>query len=120
MEIVFWLSAGLVLYVFVGYPAFAWWLSRAIGRGTSKRDTHTPSVTVLIAAYNEARDIERTVRNKLEQDYPPDKLDVLVVSDASTDGTDEIVERLGRRVASPDEVRAMLGLKGAQRTRFAA
>ena len=48
----------------------------------------------MIAAYNEERDIETTVRNKLEQDYPTDLLEVIVISDGSTDKTDEIVNSI--------------------------
>jgi cellulose synthase/poly-beta-1,6-N-acetylglucosamine synthase-like glycosyltransferase len=58
------------------------------------RDDYLPRVTVLTAAFNEARHIEATVRNKLAQDYPQHLLDVVVVSDESADGTDAIVERL--------------------------
>ena len=51
-------------------------------------------MTVVTAARNEAACIEATVRNKLEQDYPADRLDMIVVSDASDDGTDAIVARI--------------------------
>ena len=56
----------------------------------------TPHVTVVISAYDEAPHIEATVRNKLEQQYPQELLDVIVASDASTDGTDELLDRLAR------------------------
>jgi len=48
-------------------------------------------VTVLIPAYNEAQNIAATIQNKLEQDYPSDRLEIIVISDGSTDGTDDIV-----------------------------
>jgi cellulose synthase/poly-beta-1,6-N-acetylglucosamine synthase-like glycosyltransferase len=51
-----------------------------------------PRVSVLVAARNEAAVMERRLANLLEQDYPPDRLEVLVVSDASDDGTDQIVQ----------------------------
>ena len=60
------------------------------------RDSITPKVTVLIAAFNEEREIKQTVLNKLSQDYPTDLLEILVVSDGSTDRTDEIVRELTR------------------------
>ena len=94
---IFWVSALLVAYIYAGYPVLAWLLARVRGRPVLAGD-YEPIVTDVIAAYNEADVIERTVRNKLEQDYPPNKLDVIVVSDASADGTDEIVQRLGDRV----------------------
>ena len=97
MEVVFWLSAFLVAYVYLGYPLLAWALARIIGAPV-KAGPAQPAVTVLTAAYNEADHIEATVRNKLEQDYPPELLDVIVVSDESSDGTDELVSALGPRV----------------------
>ena len=53
-------------------------------------------VTVLIPAYNEADCIAKTIQNKLDQDYPRDKLEIIVVSDGSTDGTDDIVRGFAR------------------------
>jgi cellulose synthase/poly-beta-1,6-N-acetylglucosamine synthase-like glycosyltransferase len=93
MVITFWLALFLGLYPFVLYPALARavaWLRRRAVRKAADR----PSVTVVIAAFNEAACIERTVRNKLAQHYPADRLEVIVVSDASEDGTDQILERL--------------------------
>ena len=60
-----------------------------------------PSVTILIAAYNEARDIEATLRNKLALDYPRDRLEIIVVSDESTDATDDIVEQVAAAADIP-------------------
>jgi len=97
LELAFWLSAALVVYIYVGYPTLAWLLARIIGRSVRKAPIF-PRVTVLTAAYNEAAHIGETVRNKLAQDYPPELLDVIVISDESTDGTDEIVQGLGPRV----------------------
>jgi len=87
----------MVVFVFAGYPIVTWLLSRLVVRPVDKAPTE-PAVTIVIAAYNEAENIEATIRNKLEQDYPPDKLDILVVSDASNDGTDDIVAAFGSRV----------------------
>lgn len=93
----FWVSAFVVGYVYLGYPLLAWLLARTIGRPV-RRAPILPRVTVVTAAYNEAAHIAATVRNKLEQDYPQELLDVIVVSDESTDGTDGIVEAFGPRV----------------------
>lgn len=97
METTFWISAAWVIYVYAGYPLLASLLAALVGRPVRKADI-APRVTVLTAAYNEAACIGRTVQNKLDQDYPPGLLDVIVVSDESTDGTDEIVAALGPRV----------------------
>ena len=95
---VFWtglfaVSLVALVYIYVGYPLLARWLGRVLDRRvrSAAPGEYLPSVTVLIAAFNEAYHIEQTVRNKLEQNYPADKLRVVVVSDGSEDGTDEIV-----------------------------
>jgi cellulose synthase/poly-beta-1,6-N-acetylglucosamine synthase-like glycosyltransferase len=93
MVITFWLALFLGLYPFVLYPALARGVA-SLRRRTVRRATDCPSVTVVIAAFNEAACIERTVRNKLAQQYPADRLEVIVVSDGSEDGTDQILERL--------------------------
>lgn len=95
MPAIFIISLVLLVYVYAGYPLLAWAIARLRPRPVQARDDHRPRVSVLIAAFNEAASIERTVRDKLDQDYPTDLLEVLVVSDASDDGTDAIVEGIG-------------------------
>jgi cellulose synthase/poly-beta-1,6-N-acetylglucosamine synthase-like glycosyltransferase len=63
-------------------------------RRVARNEGILPAVTIITAARNEASVIEMTLRNKLDADYPVDLLDIIVVSDESEDGTDEIVERL--------------------------
>lgn len=89
----FWVCFGLVIYIYVGYPVVVFLLATIIGRDVRKASIE-PKVTVLISAFNEEREIERTVLNKLSQNYPPDYLEVIVVSDGSTDRTDKIVKSL--------------------------
>lgn len=87
---------ALAAYPIVGYPLVLSFIAtvrpKPVRRGSVMR-----KVTVLIPAYNEASCIARTVENKLEQDYPRDLLEIIVVSDGSTDGTDEIVARYADR-----------------------
>lgn len=94
LEILFWSLLVAGLYPYVLYPALVWLLGKVVYRPISRDSDFRPTVTVVIAAYNEARLIEDTLSNKLEQDYPRDLFDILVVSDGSDDSTDEIVERL--------------------------
>ena len=71
MTVLFWLCILLLVYVYVGYPVCVWLLAAVRPRPIRAPESpYEPTVTVLIAAYNEAQHIERTVRNKLEQDYP--------------------------------------------------
>ena len=87
--VVFWASAALLAYVYAGYPAIAWLRARrrprALWRGRAR-----PAVTVLVVAYNEADRIGRRIENLLAQDYPRDKLEIVIASDGSTDATAEV------------------------------
>ena len=72
----FWTCLALVAYIYLGYPLVVFLLGPIVNRGVRKGDIE-PKVTVLIAAFDEERDIERTVVNKLTQDYPADRLEVI-------------------------------------------
>jgi glycosyltransferase involved in cell wall biosynthesis len=87
----FWICLVLILYVYAGYAALVFVLAPLFDRRVRKADIE-PRACVVIAAFNEEREIRATVENKLAQDYP--RLDVIVVSDGSTDRTDEIVRDL--------------------------
>ena len=91
---IFWLSVLLLVYVYAGYPLLACALGRLLRRHLrpTGETPYQPTVTVVIAAFNEAEHIVSTVINKLESDYPREKLDVIVVSDGSQDGTDALVQ----------------------------
>jgi glycosyltransferase involved in cell wall biosynthesis len=93
-EIGFWICLGLMIYIYAGYAGVVFLLAPIVGRGVRKADIE-PRVSVVIAAFNEEREIRDTVADKLAQDYP--RLDVIVVSDGSTDRTDEIVRDLADR-----------------------
>lgn len=88
---VFWLSAFWLFYVWIGYPLAlrAISLFRRFHPVTS--DDYFPMVSVLISARNEERDIGWKLLETLEWDYPNERLEVLVGSDASSDGTDETI-----------------------------
>jgi cellulose synthase/poly-beta-1,6-N-acetylglucosamine synthase-like glycosyltransferase len=92
MTALFWIFFGLLVLVYAGYPALLWLAGLARPKAVAKSDI-TPPVTVVISAYNEEACIEATLENKLAQDYPRDRLDVLVVSDGSTDETQARVEK---------------------------
>jgi cellulose synthase/poly-beta-1,6-N-acetylglucosamine synthase-like glycosyltransferase len=89
------LLLSLIAYAYVGYPLLVRFAVRRRVAGPIASDREDwPPLTVLVAAYNEASVIERKILNALEQDYPEDRIEVLVVSDASDDGTDERVSRV--------------------------
>jgi cellulose synthase/poly-beta-1,6-N-acetylglucosamine synthase-like glycosyltransferase len=89
-KLLFWISAGFAVYVYVGYPILLWGL-QAIFRSTPGQKSVEPSVSLLVAAYNEAAVIADKIRNSLALDYPVDKLEVVIASDGSKDATAEIV-----------------------------
>ena len=106
MITVFWLSVAAVVYVYVGYPALLYIVSRVWSR-PARKAAITPPVTMIIAAYNEQDAIAAKLENTLALDYPPDKLEIIVASDGSTDGTNRIVRaRFGERVKLLDLPRA--------------
>lgn len=87
---------AVMLYVYVGYPVLMWALVRIRGAKPVRADEqYRPTVTLVISAFNEAPVIRAKILNALELDYPAELLDIVVVSDASDDGTDAIVEGIG-------------------------
>jgi cellulose synthase/poly-beta-1,6-N-acetylglucosamine synthase-like glycosyltransferase len=96
VEILFWVSLIIVLYVYIGYLIIAAGIAIFLNRGVIK-GFENPFVTVLIAAFNEQEVIEETIQNKLNQNYPKDRLEILVVSDSSSDKTDDIVRSIKDR-----------------------
>ena len=97
LKVVFWASAAALAWTHVAYPLAAALLARATRRRV-RRGEHEPTVAVIVAAYNEEAVIERRLENLLALDYPPEKLELVVTSDASTDRTHELVERFAPRV----------------------
>lgn len=93
MEFIFWFATLLILYIYIGYPLLIkLWPKRY--NVQSSQHSAQPSVTVIIAAYNEEKYIAQTISNKLAQNYPQEKLSIVVVSDESTDQTDALVQQL--------------------------
>lgn len=80
------------LYVYFGYPALLWLLTRTKPAITHLREESFPSVALIISCYNEADVIREKLHNALELDYPKDRLRIIVVSDGSDDGTDDLVQ----------------------------
>lgn len=102
VEAVFWIAILIPLYAFLGYPLVLAGLGLAIHRGVRKAPIR-PFVSLLIPAYNEARVIARKIENSFALNYPSDRIEVVVVSDGSTDQTAEIASTMSgvRLVAFP-------------------
>ena len=95
--VLFWASLAALVWTHVGYPLVAALVARIAPRRIRAADI-TPSVTVIIAAYNEESVIARRIENLKALDYPSDLLEIVVASDASSDRTEEIAAGLGVRV----------------------
>ena len=92
LKTLFWTSSGLVGYVYAGFPLAAGLLARLrISSPRSELDVPLPSVSLIISAFNEDAVIADKLLNSLALDYPPELLETIVVSDGSTDRTNEIV-----------------------------
>jgi cellulose synthase/poly-beta-1,6-N-acetylglucosamine synthase-like glycosyltransferase len=89
LVILFWLSLAGLVWTHVAYPAVIALLARVAEQRVGAEDAE-PTVTVIVAAHNEEEVIARRIENLLELDYPREKLQIVVSSDASTDRTDEI------------------------------
>jgi cellulose synthase/poly-beta-1,6-N-acetylglucosamine synthase-like glycosyltransferase len=96
VEAIFWLSVAAIGYAYVGYPLLLIVLSKL--RPKPVKSGHwTPTVTVIIAAYNEERDLAAKLENTLALDYPASHLEIIVTSDCSSDRTDEIARSYASR-----------------------
>ena len=95
-ETLFWFGVAALLYTYAGYPLLlllvAQFKSRPVGRAE-----WTPSVSVIITAYNEERDLRAKLENTLALEYPKERLEIIVSSDCSTDRTDEIARSFAAR-----------------------
>jgi cellulose synthase/poly-beta-1,6-N-acetylglucosamine synthase-like glycosyltransferase len=87
--VLFWVSLAALAWTHVLYPAFVVALARVARRKVRTGDVE-PTVTIVVAAYNEEPVIARRLENLLELDYPPEKLELVVSSDASADRTEAI------------------------------
>jgi len=112
-EIIFWTAVVAIAYTYAGYPLLLMLLSKLRGKPVQRREV-TPPVTVIIAAYNEERDLARKLENTLAVDYPKEKLEILVTSDCSSDRTDDIVRSFADRGVRLHRQEERLGKTAAQ------
>jgi len=96
VQILFWIFILLIIYIYFGYPTILWLLSKVKKKPINTNAEFQPNVTMFIAAYNEEKVIRTKLLNTIELAYPKDKLQVIVVSDDSTDQTNNIVNELSQ------------------------
>jgi cellulose synthase/poly-beta-1,6-N-acetylglucosamine synthase-like glycosyltransferase len=112
-EIIFWIAVVAIAYTYVGYPVLLVLISRFRSKPVLRR-YFTPPVSVIIAAYNEERDLAEKLENTLALNYPKSELEILVTSDCSTDRTDEIVKSFANRGVRLHRQKERLGKTAAQ------
>ena len=88
----------LVLWTWIGYPMFLFLASKLFRKKHLISESYMPKVTLMIMSYNEAKVIEKKIKNSLELDYPKNKLEIFVVDSASNDGTQNIVKKYSKQV----------------------
>jgi cellulose synthase/poly-beta-1,6-N-acetylglucosamine synthase-like glycosyltransferase len=115
-KVVFWGSVGALAWTQAGYPVAAAALARLRGRPVRK-DSIEPTVSLIVAAHDEEHVIERRLENLLALDYPSEKLEIVVASDASTDATDALVEDVAAREGRVRLLRCPRGGKVAAQNR---
>lgn len=120
---VFMVALGLILYSYFGYPVLLWILTVGKRKARTRLPSELPTVSVIITAHDEQEVIEEKIQNSLNLNYPKDKLEIIVASDGSTDGTNAIVrryqdkgvillalsERVGKTVAQNEAVKVARG-----------
>jgi cellulose synthase/poly-beta-1,6-N-acetylglucosamine synthase-like glycosyltransferase len=98
-SLVFWTGLGLALWAWAGYPAALQFLVRRSGPGpgravTSAEPDAVPFVTIIVPVHNGEHALERKLGNCLDLEYPPDRLEIVVVSDGSSDGSPQVARQL--------------------------
>lgn len=89
-------SLAVIAYAYAGYPAITWLRARLMPRPIVRRPIR-PRVSILIAAYDEARTIGHKLQDLAQQTYPPELTEIIVACDGSRDGTPTRAERLRHR-----------------------
>ncbi len=122
MLFIFVFSVSMIFYAYFGYPACLYLISllgkRPAAQGSEDRpgaDYEPPRVSLIIAAYNEQGRIGEKIEGSLAQDYPGDKLEIIVASDCSDDRTDEIVKTYADRGVRLVRAKERKGKENAQK-----
>ena len=98
--ILFFLTLLLFVHSYGIYPLSIWVMSKFVDKNYSNDENYLPEISILISAYNEERVIENTVRTLMNCFYPKEKLQILIGSDNSVDGTVEILKKLSEEFSN--------------------
>lgn len=98
-KIIFWVSFSIVFYSYIGYGIILWFLvkiKQLFSRKIPTNPEFLPAVALVVAAYNEEDYIEEKIKNSFQLNYPADKLEIIFVTDGSTDRTPDIIRKYPR------------------------
>ena len=93
MYIIFIILVFILFYIYFGYPILLFLISVFKKNNIQMSEDYFPTVSLVIAAYNEEKVIEEKIKNSLNIDYPKNKFEIIIFSDSSTDRTDEIIRK---------------------------
>jgi poly-beta-1,6-N-acetyl-D-glucosamine synthase len=112
IKYIFWFAAALVGYSYLGYPVWLWlrsrWAPRPVRRSSDRSSAAAPAVSAVMVVRNEEALIARKLENLLTLDYPQGKLDIVVVSDGSSDRTPSILAGYARDSGVGTRVRILM------------
>ncbi|MBU2102333.1 MAG: glycosyltransferase family 2 protein [Candidatus Omnitrophota bacterium] len=93
MENLFIISFAIILYIYIGYPVYAYLCAKVIKNAVAKDKAYKPFVSIVFSVYNEEAHLVRKIDNLLAQKYPRERIEILIGSDGSADGAGEILSR---------------------------
>jgi cellulose synthase/poly-beta-1,6-N-acetylglucosamine synthase-like glycosyltransferase len=94
LEFVLWVSCFIIFYNYAGYAIIAYVINLFTKKKTTAgRKPYYPTVSFIVAAYNEEDCIEKKIINSLEQEYPSDRIEYIFITDGSSDSTPDIIEK---------------------------
>jgi len=95
LQVIFWVSLFLILYSYLLFPGILHLLARHKKRDEKRYAfEELPVISVIVAAFNEEQVIASKIDSILQSDYPSDRLEILIGSDASTDSTNKVLQRM--------------------------
>jgi cellulose synthase/poly-beta-1,6-N-acetylglucosamine synthase-like glycosyltransferase len=95
LQVIFWVSLFLILYSYLLFPGILHLLARHKKRDETRyASEELPVISVIVAAFNEEQVIASKIESILQSDYPSDRLEILIGSDASTDSTNKVLQRM--------------------------
>jgi biofilm PGA synthesis N-glycosyltransferase PgaC len=117
METIFWLCLLFIFYTYIGYPLLIKFLSIRssipVNKSLLDRD-ELPLISVVVTIRNESVNIEKKLTNIITQTYPQEKMEVIVVSDGSDDGSNEIIQKWVEKSANEQPVVRLVHYNKAQ------